>query len=277
MTQSTTPAAPELERVRRIHYWLDKWQTKVDSAASFHVPDSDVIFSAEEVRAWPEVKAKLRDRGVGYDAVAVVFIGSSGQDASWSEVQVVGDGISSAPQCAEAIARGLCLYRAQLAPEPPKVECAACGSDQPVVHLDAVPEKDFPGGYLCGGCRHRSWADLEYRINSRARRSAPTPAATDESVTTYHDLNKLKPPAKATEPDPYKRHAKNPNGYSDTQIAGVMASRDAAFGPNNDPGNRARLVAHLTAELSQSTASRKARLVFPSEGRSCRVYRSNDR
>ena len=28
---------------------------------------------------------------------------------------------------------------------------------------------------------------------------------------------------------------------------------------------------------SQSTVSRKARLAFPPEGRSCRVYRSNDR
>ena len=103
------------------------------------------------------------------------------------------------------------------------------------------------------------------------RSDCPCGLTYDQAVERGH-IPRAQSPAPQPKGDRYAEHRRTHPETADDALVAAMTDR---LLPNWLA--RKRLMAALTAELGQSTASRKAQLAFPSEARSCRVYRSNDR
>ena len=108
--------AKELERVRRIHYWLDYLaKTGVaDSGADINDGAKNHSYTAAEVRAWPEMKAKLTHRMFSAPSELSVAVWISHDLTSIKSVGVWGPDAAMHDKNKAQVARGLCMYREQL-------------------------------------------------------------------------------------------------------------------------------------------------------------------
>ena len=170
-------------------------------------------------------------------------------------------------------------------------ECAACGKPScpnPITGAALFVEEHA----LCGRCWDGTNGSSKSILSDiAARRSAPTPAATESECVRCEArpglLNDdglcnecvIRSPAKAVEPDPYRRSGLNDEEtlHVERELAAHVQREDEMPRALHGPSRRDKLLAALAKDLDRSTEERRRGMGFPPEGRSCRVYKENER
>ncbi len=108
----------ELDRVRAIHAALDRNFAEGANGFTLGVGYERMLYTAEEVRAWPEMKAHMRRRLLQCGPDMIAYARPSDLDGCWLSMGASDD-------AAPYIARGLCLYREMLDDAKPEAKVVA--------------------------------------------------------------------------------------------------------------------------------------------------------
>lgn len=284
-------SSEEIARVDYIHGELDRGARR-DSIPDSGIPDSGVFlirepdylgpvathaYSADEMRAWPRMKA------------AMVALLTSRKDFDYVRVShdravpMVGSGINymgtSKLECPDIFARGLYMTREML--EPKRDKCEHCdgahqGADCPVTYPGSLNLSTATGPAL------DAYA-ADYGIE---RTQEPSRHYSAEFAKMFADCERVISRSilgqSMTIEKPGEAMKKLlPSGYTGNDLSADRTFRERSdYGDTlNDPSrpmvptNRERLVAALAAEMRRPVVAR-----FPPEGRSERALpRSNGR
>lgn len=142
----------ELERVRLIHKWLDHLASREpsDSSGNCYIiePNGGAThtYTADEIRAWPEMKRQMRAQFEKYPSSLFASLGRHNKVNSWSvpvaNAACVADG---------AIARGLVMYREMIENSD---SAATTGVESPAEAQSSVAPEDTgqPKPHGCMDC-----------------------------------------------------------------------------------------------------------------------------